>query len=528
MTIKTKDVIIAGGGLAGLSLAHQLKMSKPELDILVVERNQFPVPEKTAKVGESTVEIGSRYLKKTLGLEKQFTDRHLRKHGLRCFFGTPQSDFSQQDELGVSQLFGIPTYQIDRGAIENQLQTSISNNGVEVLDGVSTKSIDIDDSKPLANSKSLTVETEDGEQTYQSRWLVDAAGRQALIKNKLGLKKGNDHKGNALWFRVDRQIKLDEWSDSIEWHDRIKQPNTRWLSTNHLMGPGYWVWVIPLDNGATSIGVVMDDEVFSSWDFTTIDGAKKWLEKNQPHCAQAIGGASVLDYVVINGYSHSCKQLFSEQGWGVTGESGVFADPFYSPGSDFIAFNNTFINQLICDSFDDKDIRLQSRLYETINQSFFSNTLSLYTGQYGGFGDRKMMSLKLVWDYAYYWGVLSILFFRSAITDVTLMREINPLLQRASMANATIQSAFRERAKQRLILPAKGLFMNQYMVPCLKHFSAVLDDDTLPVKQVLPDNVDKIERLQTHVLGLLSGDVNAAISSDELGLLGDYRNCVLA
>jgi len=182
----------------------------------------------------------------------------------------------------------------------------------------------------------------------------------------------------------------------------------------------------------------------------------------------------------------------------------------------------------VCDSFDGKDIRLQSRLYETINQSFFSNTLSLYTGQYGGFGDRRMMSLKLVWDYAYYWGVLSILFFRSAITDVMLMREINPLLQRAAMANEKVQGAFRERAKQRLILPAKGVFMNQYMVPCLKHFSDILDDDTLPVKQVLPDNVDKIERLQMHVLGLLSGDVSATVSHDELGLLGEYRNCVLA
>lgn len=523
MAVKIRDVIIAGGGLAGLSLAHQLKTSKPELDILVVERNQFPVPEKTAKVGESTVEIGSRYLKKTLGLEKQFTERHLRKHGLRCFFGEPQTDFSKQDELGVSQLFGIPTYQIDRGAIENQLQKSISNEGVEVLDGVSTKSIEIDGDK-----KSLTIQTGNGEQTYQSRWLVDAAGRQALIKNKLGLKQDNNHKGNALWFRVDRQIKIDEWSERRDWQDRIKQPNTRWLSTNHFMGPGYWVWIIPLDNGATSIGVVMDDEVFATGDFGSIDGAKKWLNNNQPHCAQAIEGAQVLDYVVINDYSHGCKQLFSEQGWGMTGESGVFADPFYSPGSDFIAFNNTFLNQLVCDSFDGKDIRLQSRLYETINQSFFSNTLSLYTGQYGGFGDRRMMSLKLVWDYAYYWGVLSILFFRSAITDVTLMRNINPLLQRAAAANANVQSAFRERAKQRLILPAKGVFMNQYSVPCLKYFSAALDDDTLSVQQVLPDNVDKIERLEGHVLNLLNGDVSTRVSSDEYAILGDYRQCVLA
>ena len=523
MAIKTKDVIIAGGGLAGLSLAHQLKSNKPELNILVVERNQFPVPEKTAKVGESTVEIGSRYLKKTLGLEKQFTERHLRKHGLRCFFGEPQTDFSQQDELGVSELFGIPTYQIDRGAIENQLHKSITSEGVEVLDGVSTKSIDIGD-----NTKTLTVETDNGEQTYQGRWLVDAAGRQALIKNKLGLKKDNDHKGNALWFRVDRQIKLDEWSDDQDWNNRIKQANTRWLSTNHLMGSGYWVWVIPLDNGATSIGVVMDDEVFSSTDFSTVDGAIEWLKEHQPYCAQAIEGAPILDYVAIRDYSHSCKQLFSDQGWGVTGESGVFADPFYSPGSDFIAFNNTFINQLVCDSFDGQDIRLQSRFYETINQSFFSNTLSLYSGQYGGFGDRRMMSLKLVWDYAYYWGVLSVLFFRSTITDVTLMRELNPLLQRAAMANMKVQAAFRERAKQRLILPAKGVFMNQYLVPCLKHFSAVLDDDSLPVTDVLPDNVDKLERLEIHVVKLLTGEVSATVSRDEQDLLGDYRHCVLA
>ena len=524
MNIKTKDVIIAGGGLAGLTLAHQLKSSQPELDILVVEKNTFPVPEKTAKVGESTVEIGSHYLKNTLGLSSHFDERHLRKHGLRCFFGSPQEDFSQHDELGVSELFGLPTYQIDRGAIENYLQQLVSSNGVEVIDGATTSDISFSES-----GKAITIDSNRGQQHFCSRWLVDAAGRQALLKNKLGLQKSSVHKGNALWFRIDRQVKLDEWSANEPWQARIKDRGTRWLSTNHLMGPGYWVWVIPLDNGATSIGIVMDDQAFSEHDFSTYDSTFGWLQKNHPRCAEAIEGADLLDYVVINDYSLDCKQMFSEQGWGLTGESGIFTDPFYSPGTDFIAFNNTFISELVKGDLKGQDIRLNSRIYQSMNRSFFDSTMSLYTGQYGGFGDRRLMSLKLVWDYSYYWGVLTLLFFRSAITNVNLMRELNPVLRSAQATNAHVQAMFRERAKQRLVLPVQGVFMNQYPVPCLQYFNKVLaDEKSISTQQALAGNVKKLVRIAFYIEQMLQENASLSISDEERSLFGDYRQHVLA
>ena len=523
MSATKKDVIIVGGGLAGLTLAHQLKSADPGLEILVIEKNRFPVPEKTAKVGESTVEIGSHYLKHTLGLKDHFNERHLRKHGLRCFFGSPQADFSQQDELGVSELFGIPTYQIDRGAIENHLQQLVTAEGVQLVDGASTSNISLS-----GVEKSVSVNSDNGQQTYRSRWLVDAAGRQALLKNKLGLHQPNGHKGNALWFRIDRQVKLDDWAADQDWQQRIREPSTRWLSTNHLMGPGYWVWVIPLDNGATSIGIVMDDPAFAAADFSSYDKTLQWLQIHHPSCAQAIAGAQVLDYVVINDYSLSCKQMFSEQGWALTGEAGAFADPFYSPGSDFIAFNNTFISELIASDFRGQDIRFNSRLFQSINQSFFDNTLSVYTGQYGGFGDRRMMSLKLVWDYAYYWGVLSLLFFKSAITDVALMRELNPLLRTAQSANSQVQALFRERAKKRLVLPAQGIFMNQYSLPCLKHFSKVLEAQEIGAQAGLKENVAMLGRISVHIADMLGDGAGPTISDDERSLFGDYRYSVLA
>ena len=53
------DVCILGAGMAGLTLARQLQRRDRSLRIALVEHRQFPVPEATHKVGESTVEIAA-------------------------------------------------------------------------------------------------------------------------------------------------------------------------------------------------------------------------------------------------------------------------------------------------------------------------------------------------------------------------------------------------------------------------------------------------------------------------------------
>src|SRR5437899_2450127 len=68
------DVAILGGGIAGLTLALQLNKSRPQMRILVVEKQKHPVLEAAHKVGESSVEIQAHYLRDVLGLEE-----HLQK-----------------------------------------------------------------------------------------------------------------------------------------------------------------------------------------------------------------------------------------------------------------------------------------------------------------------------------------------------------------------------------------------------------------------------------------------------------------
>ena len=110
------DVIILGGGLAGLTLALQLKQRFSDLDILVLERRSHPVPEAAHKVGESSVEIGAHYFANVLGLKEYLQKHQLRKFGFRFFFSDGERDITRVTELGASSFLSTPAYQLDRAA----------------------------------------------------------------------------------------------------------------------------------------------------------------------------------------------------------------------------------------------------------------------------------------------------------------------------------------------------------------------------------------------------------------------------
>ena len=63
------DVIIPGGGLAGLTLAIQLKRAKPDISILILESRATEATTAAHKVGESTVELATHYMREVLDLK---------------------------------------------------------------------------------------------------------------------------------------------------------------------------------------------------------------------------------------------------------------------------------------------------------------------------------------------------------------------------------------------------------------------------------------------------------------------------
>jgi len=513
------DVAILGGGLAGLTLALQLRGEDPDREITVLERNTMPPPAAAFKVGESVVEIGAHYLSQVLGLEDLLVKTQLPKFGLRFFFGSKsQADFAQTDELGVSTQLPVDTYQLDRGLLEGDLVRLAEEKNIHVITGATVKRVALNQ-----DTATHRVEFRNGEaaKAISCSWVVDAAARAAILKRQLGLERSIAHNINSAWFRLDQSVDIDDWSGNPAWKSRTD--TARRFSTNQLMGSGYWVWLIPLPGDRTSVGIVADPDLHPLEGFKTFSRSLDWLGDHQPHCAEALAGQSenLMDFRFLKHFSHDSARLWSPDRWAQTGEAGVFADPLYSPGTDFIAIANTFISHLIAREGQGGEIKTESRIFEQLYKSFFSNTMSIYEGLYPGFGDRRLMVLKSTWDYAFYWSVLAFLFFRQCITNLPLMKELEPTLLRMQQINRGMQARFRAAAAMKTEYPADGRYFDQCAIPLLVQLNGELLEPGPSVHAELARNAGRLERLAVSLETELGAGSDAPMI--ECDLLGDLR-----
>lgn len=501
------DVAILGGGLAGLTLALQLRQQQPELSVAVIERRAHPVREAAHKVGESTVEIGAYYFADVLGLREHLDTEQIRKFGFRFFFSEGSHAIDDCTELGVSQLLPTPSWQIDRGRFENHLGTLARERGVRFEDGAVVRGIELADD---AADHVVRYGTGEDERTLACRWVVDASGRAGLLKRKLDLARGNDHVANAVWWRVDGIVDPNGWSGDAQWLQRCDPPD-RWRSTNHMCGPGYWFWLIPLASGAHSLGIVCDAQMHPLETMNTHAKAMEWLRAHQPQVAASLDRAehTLQDFMFLRDFSYGARQVFSRQRWATTGEAGVFLDPFYSPGSDFIAISNTYICDLIARDAAGTGFEPYVSLYEQLYFSFYENTLTLYQDQYPLFGDERVMPLKVIWDYTYYWALLAPLFFAGRMTDLATLGRLRPAFEDARALNLAVQPLLREWGRRNAGRPPpQARLLDQFRIDWFREMNRALSDtlDAPAFVARIEANVARMRWLASELLQRARGD----------------------
>src|SRR5215217_1169283 len=439
------DVAVLGGGLAGLSMALQLKKQRPESRILVAEKRAEPAREAAFKVGESSVEVGAHYYREVVGMRDHLEKEQLRKHGLRFLLpGGDNSDITKRTEFCTPAHPAAYTHQIDRGRFENELFDRNLKAGVDAFRGFRVQQVD------LGDEHTIRLSHEGGEVTVTAHWVVDATGRANVLRKQLGVGTETGHDINASWFRLAGGLDFETWgADDEEWLDRMPERGVRQYSTTHLVGAGYWLWLIQLATGPISIGICADPRIHPFEELNTFEGFLDWMRRHEPQLAAEVEGRQdqVLDFLRVGSFSYASSQIFSKDRWTLAGEAAGFIDALYSPGSDFIAYPNTFGGELINAELDGQDIAEKAEFYNDFFLRIFNTTVLLYRDMYQIFGNPQVMVAKIVFDSLNYFTTLGSPFVHGRLTKEEDIRRLLDVFEAVIPLIGVMQNLFRDWAE---------------------------------------------------------------------------------
>jgi flavin-dependent dehydrogenase len=390
------DVVILGGAFSGASAAILLRRDAPHLRVLIVERaGRFD-----EKVGEATTEMSGMFITRRLAMWQHLEREHLPKEGLRYWFSNAKvTGHANASETGGFIRSTVPSFQLRRDALDEHLLATAVSEGAELWRPARALDVKLGDF-----DNTLTLEVNGETRTVSCRWVLDATGRANFIGRKLDLIERNDeHPTAAIWCRWKNVRHIDDLAARGGFSG--SNVSSRRLGTNHYTGYGYWIWVIPLGNGETSIGVVFDKRLVDLHQSTNRGEDFVAFLKAIPSLAELLEGAEprMEDLRFYSHLAYSTKQYMG-RGWALLGDAAVFLDPYYSPGLDHASFSVEATVDVVKKQAMGENI--DARIAEhnvTFIRSYWRFFRAVYLDKYYYMGEADLLSAAMLIDTAQYY-----------------------------------------------------------------------------------------------------------------------------
>jgi flavin-dependent dehydrogenase len=318
------DVAIIGGGPAGSTVGTLLKKYRPDLDVVILEREKFP----RDHVGESLLPLLMRVLNEMGVWEKVEAAGFPIKLGAAYRWGRAEDQelyyfnflpdgqtFQDQPRPGRYEGQRADTaFQVDRSIYDEILLDHARAMGCRVYEETSVSGI----VRSGGNIERLAVKGPFEE--LEAKYYVDASGSESLVRRamEVGTEQPAVLRNIAIW---------DYW-ENAEWAEKIGVGGTY----VYVLSLGWgWIWFIPIGPTRTSIGLVLPAQYYK-------DSGKSaealYLEAlaQQPLVTQlTANGKREGPVQATKDWNFVSERLYGEN-WFLAGDAAGFADPILAAG----------------------------------------------------------------------------------------------------------------------------------------------------------------------------------------------------
>ncbi|HWX65019.1 MAG TPA: NAD(P)/FAD-dependent oxidoreductase [Rhodanobacter sp.] len=307
VTAEQCDVVVIGGGPGGSTAA--VLLARRGYKVIALEKAHHP----RFHIGESLLPMNLPIFERLGVLDK------VRAIGVF----KPGADFEAKNERGYNTyafaraIGNSPphAYQVWRQDFDKMLYDHARECGADAREGHEV--VQVEQRGPRESW--LDVKTDDGRSyCIQTRYVVDASGRDAFLSAKKKLRRKNDQHQSAAIFGHYRGAERRAGEDA---------GNISIYSFEH-----GWMWMIPLPDGVMSVGAVCRPEYLKQRKGRTVEFLLDTL-KRSPALWRRLQHAQLIDdeVRVTGNYSYDSTQM-GGPGWVLVGDAFAFLDPVFSSG----------------------------------------------------------------------------------------------------------------------------------------------------------------------------------------------------
>ena len=326
------DVVVVGGGPAGSTIAGLLAQKRKS--VVLLEKEHFP----RFHIGESLLPLNLPLFDllgvadeiRRIGVYKPGAELISDEHGATATFR-----FSDNPYLSVGH-----SYQVRRSDFDKLLLDNSRRLGADVIEGAHVTDVTFD----AEHRSRVTATGADGMPlAYSARFFVDASGRDTLLASRLRLKRVDKHNNTAAVFGHFRNVPA-------------RPGDVAGMISVYLFEQG-WIWMIPLPDDVTSVGVVGTQAFFKARD-ARLDALFARAIASSPSVANRMANAQPIgSLVACADYSYDSRYYVGD-GHILVGDAAAFIDPLFSSGvmmaMSTAAFGATVVEALL-DGLDSRE-----------------------------------------------------------------------------------------------------------------------------------------------------------------------------